>query len=784
MRWKYWFGAAIILLTVSWAQPSRAAEWLYPASAGRGHVGRPAILLPGVRVLSAAQRLLLPPNLRRLAQPNLPYHALFVPNDPDFSQQWNFTAINIPAAWDADTIDPTGGGDPRVIVAVLDSGFASAAPDYSGLHLWTNGGEVAGDGIDNDHDGLVDDTHGWDFVNGDNLPADDNGHGTHVTGTIAESTNNGVAAAGIAYQTTIMPLKVLDSQGDGSTTTIAAAVTYAADHGATIINLSLGGTQDDPILHQAIQAAVSQGVIVVAAAGNSGAATLNYPARYEETIAVSAVQPDMTRPSYANYGPGLDLMAPGGNNSQGIIQQTCSTKDCTSFSSLGYVGTSQSTAHVSGVAALLAACGLPVGQISSVLASTATDEGPAGYDTDYGAGLINAAAALQAAGCQAKSPSPPSNLQVHSATGLARLLTDSQAYAFRQPEFSWSGTAVATYRVSWQKSGHPTSTVQQVATTFSPTLSDEGTYIFSVQSTDGLGQLSSALTFHYVFHRAVLGIAGSSQIRLYRDNYSKLRQFSSPAGPATIASGRFDALGNHRLILSYSNHPSTSTVLTTRGQPVRALQPFGRNFHGIINTAVLDNASGGATIVTATATQGAELHWYSASGHSFGRQLLYQTYRGGLALASGDVNGDGHDELIVAQVAGPEIRIYDDHHHRQKVLAPAGRSYHGGWTITTVDLDGDGHEEIVAVGVGALGRRPLYILTSTGAVVRHWTLSTKPYTGPIEIVGTEWTGDGYDRLLVAGTASASFLQQWSLTGKKEGQRTLTNIHGFSLAAID
>ncbi len=335
-------------------------------------------------------------------QANFVYHALFEPNDPAYPFQWHLAATNVPRAWDFDATAPKYGGDPSVVVAVLDTGAS-----YEDYQTYRKAPDFA----------LTNFTTGYDFVNSDEHPNDDNGHGTHVTMTIAESTNNALAGAGVAFNTTIMPVKVLDGDGAGTTATIAAGIDYARLHGAKAINLSLGGTDDDPVLHTAVQDAANAGIIVVAATGNDGVSSLYYPAQYDEVIAVGAVRYDGHRAPYSNYGAGIDLVAPGGqlfadshystdphnetvldqNNDgepDGILQQTCVTQACDSFDEYYYEGTSQAAPQVSGAVALLLSAGIDSAHIPTILQNSAKDLGPAGYDTTYGWGLLDVAQAL------------------------------------------------------------------------------------------------------------------------------------------------------------------------------------------------------------------------------------------------------------------------------------------------------------------------------------------------------------------------------------------------------
>jgi len=319
------------------------------------------------------------------AEPNYIRHARWAPNDPYYSDQWHFSQINMSSAWDIEQ-----GGGSSVIVAVLDSGVA-----YEDYGSYQQAPDLAGTNF----------VAGYDFVNDDSHPNDDNGHGTHVTGTIAQTTNNGIGVAGIAFNCSIMPVKILDAYGNGTVAQEADGIYYAVDHGAEVINLSIGGSSASKTEHDAIKYAYNKGVIVVAATGNDNLSSIEYPAAYDECIAVGAVRYDKTRAPYSNYGAGIELMAPGGDTSvdqngdgylDGILQQTFTNEgDPTSFSYRFLQGTSFAAPHVTGIVALMLSHGTRgVENIRTILHSTAEDLGSPGYDTEYGYGLVDAAAAL------------------------------------------------------------------------------------------------------------------------------------------------------------------------------------------------------------------------------------------------------------------------------------------------------------------------------------------------------------------------------------------------------
>ncbi|MFC1911037.1 S8 family serine peptidase, partial [Chloroflexota bacterium] len=304
------------------------------------------------------------------------------------------------------------GGDPSIIVAVLDSGVAYEtygeyiqAPDLASTNFWVNSDEIPDNSIDDDGNGYVDDINGWDFANGDAHPNDNNGHGTHVCGTIAQSTNNGLGVAGIAFNTTIMPVKVGNIEGP-TNMWLSEGIYYATNNGAHIINIS-ASSEYSITLENAVAYAYNSGVTIVCAAGNEyeEGNSPSYPAAYDDyCIAVGATRYDQTHAPYSNTGPYIDIVAPGGDLAvdqngdgykDGILQNTFNTNthDVTDFGYPFLQGTSMACPHVAGVAALILAKNpsLTPDQVRQALESTATDLGDPGWDEVYGWGLVTAA---------------------------------------------------------------------------------------------------------------------------------------------------------------------------------------------------------------------------------------------------------------------------------------------------------------------------------------------------------------------------------------------------------
>ncbi|HXX65606.1 MAG TPA: S8 family peptidase, partial [Polyangiaceae bacterium] len=303
------------------------------------------------------------------AEPMAVYRETFVPDDPLYAtKQWHLERVGAERAWNY----ACGRG---VTVAVVDTGVAcfDRGP-------FSRGTDLAGTRC----------SGGWNFVDDSREAADDQGHGTHVAGTIAQTTNNGVGAAGLAYCATLMPVKVLNKHGFGTVANVAEGIRFAADGGAQIINLSLGGPIKSRILQDAIQHALDAGVVVVAAAGNSGR-SVGWPAAYPGVIAVSATDDRDTIARFSSRGPELSIAAPG----VAVTQQTVCNggRDrCEIFGTFN--GTSMASPHVAGVAAMVESLGVTrAAAVREALVSSARPKDDANL---YGAGILDAGRAVSA----------------------------------------------------------------------------------------------------------------------------------------------------------------------------------------------------------------------------------------------------------------------------------------------------------------------------------------------------------------------------------------------------
>jgi subtilisin family serine protease len=314
----------------------------------------------------------------RAAVPNLRLDLHVLPNDPDLSDEWfiddgGTADVRLPAAWDITQ------GSASVRIGIMDTGVDLTHPDLASK-IWTNPGEIPGNGIDDDGDGYIDDVHGWDFGNNDNDPnphavidtvnygLDEGFHGTFVAGLAAAATNNGEGIAGTAWNCTIVPLKVVDLAGDITTSAVTAAFGYAAQQHLDVLNMSFGSSDTTGGAQAYFQALVDQaiaaGVVCVASAGNDNLSTPNYPAACAGVLSVAATNSTNMRSSFSNWGPWVKVAAPGEN----MWSALCQNYVIDDFSQLFYEvffgwdgfspymegdGTSYSAPMVSGVCALV-----------------------------------------------------------------------------------------------------------------------------------------------------------------------------------------------------------------------------------------------------------------------------------------------------------------------------------------------------------------------------------------------------------------------------------------------
>lgn len=359
---------------------------------------------------------------------NMSYEALLTPTDPIYSSQWHLPITQAPAAWNEQT------GTPQIVTAVIDTGFALTHEDLASR--WSTNANETGvstsegptpncssqslpitkscNNIDDDNDGYVDNYLGWNFVSNNkntqtgrvSPTASGVSHGTMVAGIIGASANNTKGGAGGNWNTKILPVQVLDDTGSGTTLSVSLGIRYAVDHGAKVINMSLGSDGSDTILEEQVQYALAHGVTVVAAAGNDGCDCILYPARYAGVISVGATNSSNISASFSSYGTSLSLVAPGTN----ICSTAWSSSNTTGLYACGN-GTSFASPIVAAAAGLLISqdSTLTPTQIKSALTSSATKLAAMNGSTktdQYGYGLLNMNAALSSI----SAPAPTSTV--------------------------------------------------------------------------------------------------------------------------------------------------------------------------------------------------------------------------------------------------------------------------------------------------------------------------------------------------------------------------------------
>lgn len=310
-----------------------------------------------------------------------------IPNDPRFGTQWNLKVVGALEAWQITT------GKSDTVIAIIDTGVNTEHEDIKSK-LWINSGEIPNNGRDDDGNGYRDDYYGYNFLDQNSDLTDLNGHGTGVASITAAATNNGLGIAGINWHARIMVLKTLNRDGGGSFEDVAEALHYAADKGASVVNMSFGANYSNLVLSNAVEYALNKGVVLVAASGNGGSGVM-YPAAYSRVIGVGALDQHNFRASFSNYGTGLEVMAPGVDIPIAAAGTFLKQPSNRSYS-LGS-GTSFAAAHVAGLVSLLLVkdSTLTSSAIYDIITqSTDLVAGQSGYSPEYGYGRVNFVKAL------------------------------------------------------------------------------------------------------------------------------------------------------------------------------------------------------------------------------------------------------------------------------------------------------------------------------------------------------------------------------------------------------
>lgn len=749
-----------------------------------------------------------------------PVRASFTPDDPNYAAQWHWPKIHADTAWDIDTTTPLYGGDPGVTVAIIDTGIAyeqhtsgsvtyAKAPDFAQTQF----------------------AAGYDFV-GDNTHAnDDNGHGTHVASTIAESTNNTLLGAGLAFNSTLMPIKVLDGNGIGSMSDVSSGIDFAVSNGADVVNLSLGSPTPSQTLKDAVDRALAAGVVVVAATGNESLTSISYPAAYSGVIAVTALGRDDSAASYANSGTGVSLAAPGGDDGEYIWQQGFSNldsnnlpRDFTTFGLVGFQGTSQATPQVAGAAALLLAHGASGFNIKTLLETSADDLGAAGYDTQYGNGRLNVSAAFLLLLNDATAP-----VSSHS---LAPVAADGQGgYFLTLPTITLTGadeaggSGVSRILFQWD-GGTPTVYTE-------PMTPPQGSHTLTYSAIDAAGNAEIAHSFSLAVDSIGPVVTVTTPVSVNNPRVTISGQVSDatsgftgitmnnepitvsndgkfsfakvlPLGAVTLTFLANDAAGNvsrttHLMVVTAKARIISGTgpgggpqlvVSTNAGKKVSALFALPKAFRGGIYVAVGDiNGDGTGELLTAPQSdKEAEIKVFNNRTKLLRRFRVYEKgFRGGVRVAAGDIDENGKDEILVAPGPGraPQLKILNATGKTIRSFLAFPSSFQRGVTIAAGDLDGDGKKEIIA-GAGPGGGPQIRIFSATGKVLGQFFAFEKTQKNGIEVASGDVNGDGRAEIVTgAGPQSSPNVRVFTAQGRLLQQFTPYAISfrgGITIAA--
>lgn len=515
------------------------------------------------------------------AQPDGRVHicADWTPTDPYYYRQWAYSHIQGPAAWGVTR------GSSSVKVAVLDTGV-----DMTHVDLAAN----------------IDTADGYDFVNNDSDPNDDSlgyfgaGHGTHVSGIVAAVSGNGVGVAGTAPGVRVMPVKVMDQNGDGLISDVVDGIFWAADHGASVISMSLGGAgtaSEEAAMQSAVDYATNKGVVVVAAAGNHltsiDPTSVDYPAACTGVIAVGATGSDDAKTAYSNWGTGLDVMAPGDSIYSTLPGSTYGTMS----------GTSMATPFVAGAAALLRSYrpAATVSQVTTALERTAKDLGVAGYDTSTGYGIIQMYSALSyLTGGDTTPPVTTSDVKAS--------YDDNAVITLSASDGSGSGVA-ATYLST---DGNP----YQRGTRF--TIAGYGSHTVSYYSVDAMGNAETPTSKTFTIGDTLPPTTGSDAVSSY-DARATIHLAPSDGTGSGVASTRYsldgatavtgttvttDVMGSHALAFSSTDKlghvEATKTVdFTVLGVP-QVTRLYGADRYETAATASRAAFASASTVVIAS----------------------------------------------------------------------------------------------------------------------------------------------------------------------------------------
>lgn len=653
-------------------------------------------------------------------EPNYNYHMAIEPNDTYYTQQIYLSAIQANRAWNH-TI-----GSRAVIIAVIDSGVDIDHPDLKN-NIWHNSREIPNNGLDDDHNGYIDDYSGWDFITNSPDPKPKFGqsysylgmnHGTIVAGVIAAQGNNKQGVTGVTWHSKIMPLRVLDGTGTGNTLNVAEAIDYAVANGADIINLSFVGSGRSVTLQQAIQRANQAGVLVVAAAGNEVDHGINmsesprYPVCHDGgfgnnwVIGVGSVDKYNRLASFSNYGKCIDLVAPGVSIFSTLYKNNQKLKFNRSYG--GYwSGTSVSAPQVSGVAALIKSlrADLTLKELKEIILS-ATDNIDylnLAYKGKLGQGKLNAYKAV---------------------TNAQRMV--SQVEHGKDSLITGAGSGGGAHIKIFEG--------VQVKSQF-----------FAFEKYKRFGVKVASHDFDYDGRAEIITFANQGEspwVKIYDTQGNLQSQFlafdKTMQVGINVAAGDLNNDGREEIVVTAeSGHLPVIKIFDLNGNLIDSFYAFNPYFKGGLNLAVADvNGDGFDDIIIGSGkgTPGV-IKIFNYQGKVVSQFMPYSTnYMQGVKVAAGDVDGDGLVEIIAGTYpgGGPHVRVFDWFGRLKVQFFAYHPLFRGGVNVAAGDLNGDGVDEIIT-GAGPGGGPHVRVFNSQAQVIAQFFAYQKDFRGGVYV---------------------------------------------------
>lgn len=669
-----------------------------------------------------------------LAQPLFAYAK--TPDDAKYDEQWYLGAIDAETAWETTT------GSRKIVVAVLDTGVDVDHPDLED-NLWVNDDELADNDVDDDGNGFVDDVYGWDFVQDDNNPSAQPygsdaaiSHGTVIAGIIGASGNNGIGVSGVLWDVQIMPVRMLNGSGSGTSAAAAQAVDYAVENGADVINLSFAGENADRVLRESIHRAYTAGVVVVAAMGNEATDTDDvavYPACLRDgdsdwVIGVASSTITDGASDFSNYGSTCTDLAAPGEDIYGVMYYDKRGGFPDAYMG-GWSGTSMASPIVAGSVALLLAAypDLTVDEVRNALKLSVDPLVLArGLRGKYGSGRLN----------------------------VARALTVAAQYADAAP-------AVADEDAEED--------VAEDAAIVTPV----GTNDVVVVTAASAGQ-SPLVSVHDAAGNVTLDFMAYGEG--FRGGVHVAMGDVNGDGVADIVTGAGSGGGPH------------VRVFTTQGALLGEFFPYATTSRAGVEVATGDVdgdgvdevltvvGSGVSREVVASSYKGVEVLRFTASAFSTSAALR---------VAAGDIDGDGKDEIVVATGKGtaPTVAVYDDSGTYLLEFAPYAATFLGGVYVAMGDVNGDGADEMVT-GTGDGGGPHVRVFNRIGAVTHSFFAFDSASRHGVRVAAADMDGDGIAEIVAAPGPGMSDVRIFSASGvvTTSWTATRTGTEGTGIAA--